>query len=234
MLYPHRCISCRVELAHETGFCLACQQFIRPIESPLCVCCGLPFITTIGPDHLCHRCQTQSPSFRQARAWAFYRTNNLTPQPLSEAIQNFKYHRQLSVGKVLAEIGTMHNPFATQYYDVIIPVPLHLGRLRWRGFNQSLLLSQAIGQKEKIPVDPFLLERIRPTAPQTQLSEKERKNNVREAFRVRTSERFQGTCVLLIDDVYTSGATVDECAHVLRRSGAKAVDVFTLARAVIQ
>jgi ComF family protein len=135
---------------------------------------------------------------------------------------------------MLAEIGAAYNPFVAQPYEVITPVPLHLGRLRWRGFNQSLLLAQAIGQKEKIAVDPFLLERTRSTAPQTQLSEKERKNNVRGAFTVSNPERLQGTCVLLIDDVYTSGATVNECARVLRRSGATAVDVFTLARAVIQ
>lgn len=234
LLYPYRCLSCRVELTHEASFCTACLQFIRPIESPLCVCCGLPFTTTFGPDHLCHRCQTQPPSFRQARAWAFYRTNDLTPQPLSDAIQHFKYHRRLSVGKMLAEIGASYNPFVAYPYDVIIPVPLHIERLRWRGFNQSLLLAQAIGEKEKIEVDPFLLERTRSTAPQTQLSEKERKNNVRGAFTVSNPERLQETCVLLIDDVYTSGATVNECARVLRRSGATDVDVFTLARTVIQ
>jgi ComF family protein len=135
---------------------------------------------------------------------------------------------------MLAALGAAYNPFAAQHYDMIIPVPLHLERLRWRGFNQSLLLAQAIGQKEKIAVDPFLLERTRSTAPQTQLSEKERKNNVREAFAVSDPDRLQGTCVLLVDDVYTSGATVNECARVLRRSGATSVDVFTLARAVIQ
>lgn len=216
------------------SFCTACQQFIRHIESPLCVCCGLPFTTPIGPDHLCHRCQTQPPSFRQARAWAFYRTNDFTPQPLSDAIQHFKYHHRLSVGKMLAEIGASRNPFTAQHYDVIIPVPLHIKRLRWRGFNQSLLLAQAIGEKEKIVVDPFLLERTRSTAPQTQLSEKERKNNVRGAFMVSDPDRLQRSCILLIDDVYTSGATVNECARLLRHNGATAVDVFTLARAVIR
>lgn len=135
---------------------------------------------------------------------------------------------------MLAEIGAVHNPFTAQRYDFIIPVPLHIRRLRWRGFNQSLLLAQAIGQKEKIAVEPFLLERTRSTAPQIQLSEKERKSNVQGAFTVSDPERLQGTCVLLVDDVYTSGATVNECARVLRRSGATDVDVFTLARAVIQ
>jgi len=187
-----------------------------------------------GPDHLCHRCHTQPPAFRQARAWAFYQTNNSMPQPLSEAIQHFKYHRRLSTGKMLAELGASCNPFADQQYDVIVPVPLHLKRLRWRGFNQSLLLAQAIGQKRQITVDPFLLERIRPTVPQIQLSEKERRSNVRGAFSVNDSHCVQDQSLLLIDDVYTSGATVNECARVLCQNGAAAVDVFTLARAVIQ
>jgi ComF family protein len=119
-----------------------------------------------------------------------------------------------------------------QHYDIIVPVPLHTERLRWRGFNQSLLLAQAIGRGQQIPVDPFLLERIRSTVPQTQLNERERQANVRGAFAVVAAERLQGKHVLLVDDVYTSGATVQECAKTLRREGAAAVDVFTLARAV--
>ncbi len=116
---------------------------------------------------------------------------------------------------------------------MIVPVPLHLERLRWRGFNQSLLLARAIGQARHTPVDPFLLERIRSTTPQTQLKGKERRTNVRGAFHVSDAEKLTGKTVLLIDDVYTSGATTEECARTLRRSGAATVDVFTLARAII-
>ena len=126
----------------------------------------------------------------------------------------------------------MQHPFVDQQFDLVIPVPLHLQRLRWRGFNQSLLLAQAIGRNHHVPVEPFLLERTRPTVPQTELTEKGRRSNVQGAFAVNTPERIQEAHVLLIDDVYTSGATVNECARVLRRNGAAAVDVFTLARAV--
>jgi ComF family protein len=117
-------------------------------------------------------------------------------------------------------------------YDVIVPVPLHPERLRWRGFNQSLILSRAIGSAQHVAVDPFLLERIRPTVPQPQLNESERRANVRGAFAVSAPQRLDGKQVLLVDDVYTSGATVEECAKALRRGGAAVVDVFTLARAV--
>jgi len=233
LLYPHRCPGCNsAELSQGESFCTTCLHGIRAIHSPLCTCCGLPFHTTAGPDHLCYKCQTQPPTFRQARAWAFYQTSDSTPQPLSNAIQHFKYHRRLHVGETLAKLGAGQNPFIGQAYDLIIPVPLHLKRLRWRGFNQSLLLAQAIGRDKQIPVDPFLLERVRPTVPQINLNEKERRSNVQGAFAVNAQEHLQEARVLLIDDVYTSGATVNECARVLRQNGALAVDVFTLARAV--
>jgi ComF family protein len=151
---------------------------------------------------------------------------------VSNAIQQFKYHRDLSIGKTLSVLAASHYPFFAKAYDVIIPVPLHLERLRWRGFNQALLLSRTIGATYGIVVDPFLLERNRPTAPQTQLTGKERYTNVKGAFFVSTPAQVKDKRVLLVDDVYTSGATVHECARTLTKAGALVVDVFTLARVV--
>jgi ComF family protein len=161
-----------------------------------------------------------------------YRTGGESPQPISEAIQQFKYHRNLGVGKTLATLAAAAFPLRAEAYDLIVPVPLHLSRLRWRGFNQALVLSRAIGRAHQLQVDPLLLDRVRPTVPQTQLKERERQENVRGAFAVATPERLPGKRVLLVDDVYTSGATVEECARTLCRGGAKYVDVYTLARAV--
>lgn len=115
-----------------------------------------------------------------------------------------------------------------QGFDVIIPVPLHIKRLRERGFNQSLLLARAVGRKNNIPVNPFGLKRIRWTEPQVNLSGKERKINVKGAFEFHGD--VKGKTVLLIDDVYTTGATVAECSKVLKKGGAKGVCVLTLAR----
>ena len=189
-------------------------------------------MTEEGPDHRCGQCLKEPPSFRRARAWAYYQRGKDAPQPVSEAIQHFKYHRDLSVGKTLAILAAVHYPFASESYDAIIPVPLHLERLRWRGFNQSLLLARAIGATHQIAVDPFLLERSRPTVPQTQLMGKERRTNVKGAFTVSATDHVKGKRMLVVDDVYTSGATVHECAQTLRHAGAQVVDVFTLARAV--
>jgi ComF family protein len=116
--------------------------------------------------------------------------------------------------------------------DLIIPVPLHPRRLRWRGFNQSLLLAKQVSRKYDVPMDPFVLYRKRETAPQTQLAENERRKNVRGAFATDPEKSLKGKSLLLIDDVYTSGATVNECSRVLLHDGAKDVYVLTLARTV--
>ncbi len=121
--------------------------------------------------------------------------------------------------------------FSFAQIDMLVPVPLHLRRLQERGFNQSLLLARVISRVHKIPVEFNVLERIRYTQPQTQLSGSERERNMRGAFRVRKNLFPAGNNILLIDDVFTSGATVGECARVLKEAGARQVQVLTLARA---
>ena len=116
--------------------------------------------------------------------------------------------------------------------DLIVPVPLHPRRLRWRGFNQSLLLAKQVSRRYEVPMDPFVLYRKRETAPQTQLAEGERRKNVRGAFATRPERSLKRKSLLLVDDVYTSGATVNECSRVLLHGGAKEVYVLTLARTV--
>jgi ComF family protein len=116
--------------------------------------------------------------------------------------------------------------------NVVVPVPLHPKRLRWRGFNQSVLLGRELSRVFRLSLDPFLLQRKVETPPQTQLNEEERRRNVRGAFAVNPEKSLQNRSVLLLDDVYTSGATVNECSRCLKRAGAREVYVLTLARAV--
>jgi ComF family protein len=118
------------------------------------------------------------------------------------------------------------------HVNLIVPVPLHPRRLRWRGFNQSLLLARQVSRKYDVPVDPFLLDRRRETLTQTELTEEERRRNVRGAFETDPKKSLKGRRVLLVDDVYTSGATVNECSRVLMRAGAREVTVLTLARTI--
>ena len=172
------------------------------------------------------------PVFRQTRASASYQTGIDTSQPLRNALLRFKYARDLRAGAYLATLSTAHFPLSHQDYDATLPVPLLIDPLRWRGFNQSRLLARAIGKRWVLPLDPLLLIRTRPTPPQTQLDKESRRANVRKAFHVDSPTQVQGKKLLLVDDVYTSGATVEECARTLYHGGARVVDVFTLTGAV--
>jgi ComF family protein len=114
-------------------------------------------------------------------------------------------------------------------YSLIIPVPLHIKRLRQRGFNQSLILAQALSKKWQIPVNFSLLKRHKFTETQTGMDKTERKQNIKGAFEVRDKENI-GKNIIIVDDVYTTGATVNECAKILIKAGAQKVTVLTLAR----
>ena len=235
-LFPPRCRACGVWLHGRDAeyFCSSCRLSIQLLHHPLCTLCGRPFPDASGDDHPCGACLSRAPQFIQARAWACYPREDLTEHPLRRVIQKFKYGRKVSLGKPL---GCLLARSSKEFVNasrpqIIVPVPLHPKRLRWRGFNQSVLLARQVSRASRVPMDPFLLQRRRATAPQTQLAEGERRRNMRGAFALGPDKSVRGKIVLLLDDVYTSGATVDECSRVLNRGGAKAVYVLTLARAV--
>ena len=125
-----------------------------------------------------------------------------------------------------------HEAFADNTPDLLIPVPLHPKRLRWRGFNQSVVLAREVSRAWNIPLDPAVLVRSKETPPQTQLSEEDRRRNVRDAFTLNPAKSVAGKTVLLVDDIYTSGATVNACSRALLGGGVKEVQVLTLARTV--
>ena len=153
--------------------------------------------------------------------------------PLKTVIQQYKYGRNVSLAVPLAGLLLECCPLPVETYDLIIPVPLHLTRLRWRGFNQAQFLAHRLAVAARLPLDAFALQRVRPTRPQVQLSADERRQNVARAFRVVRPPRVYDRHVLLVDDVYTTGATVNECSRALLQAGAKTVDVLVLARAVL-
>lgn len=234
-LYPPRCRYCRESIAQDQNyFCHACLQKIRLVSHPLCTTCGRPFLDTGGDDHLCGACLARAPHFHEARAWACYPSVEDGSHPLREVLQRFKYGRNISLGKPLGWLLARgcHEFLAGHSPDVIIPVPLHPRRLRWRGFNQAVILGGEVRRLWKVPMDPFILTRSRETPPQTQLDEEERRKNMRGAFSVNPARSVGRKSVLLVDDVYTSGATVNECSRTLLRAGAKEVSVLTLARTV--
>ena len=151
--------------------------------------------------------------------------------PLQEALCLFKYRGKITLAPTLARLMIDQLP-PLDPVDLIMPVPLHSERLREREFNQSLLLADLIGRHLHCPVSYTNLLRIVPSQPQTMLSRKDRLRNLRKAFSLRHPDRIAKKRILLIDDVYTTGTTVNECAKTLRKTGSGDVYVLTLARTV--
>lgn len=235
-LYPPRCRFCRDRIigSDEECFCPSCGKKVRLVSHPFCLLCGRPFLDAGGEDHLCGACLTRRPHFLRARSWACYPTDEGEDHPLRTVVQRFKYGRRVSLGKPLGRLMARgcSDFFPGHPFDTIVPVPLHPKRLRWRGFNQAALLAREVSRLWRIPMDPFILFRSRETPPQTQLPEQERRRNVRRAFLSNPEKSLGGKSLLLVDDVYTSGATVNECSRTLLGAGAKEVHVLTLARTV--
>jgi ComF family protein len=226
LILPALCLACGERLASSRPplFCPACREDLRPAASPLCSCCGRPFPHAAGTDHLCATCLKSSWHFTRARALFLY-----TP-PVARAIHRLKYDRStagLATFRLFFEARRAE--LAPAAFDRIVPVPLHPGRLRQRGFNQALLLARSFFPGDRA-VRADLLERSRATPPQTGLSGEVRRRNLKGAFRAAAPQEVDGRTVLLVDDVFTTGATADECARTLRRAGAAEVQVLTLAR----
>jgi ComF family protein len=220
-------MACEMLLAGppDASFCSACHSGIRFITPPLCPCCGIPLT---GADHLCGDCLASRPPYAIARAVARYEG------VLLDAIHAFKYKGKITTGEVLGKMMADHAypGFAMTDYSLIIPVPLHPKRLRERGFNQAVILAREISKRFSIPLDYLTLGRQVFTEPQVRLGKDQRTANVRGAFAVKQGKKLAGQKIILVDDVFTTGSTVRECAGALMTHGALEVAVLTLARAV--
>jgi ComF family protein len=147
---------------------------------------------------------------------------------LARSIQHLKYHGARGLAAPLAELLSVQYPFGGDV--LVVPVPLHVSRLRARGYNQALLLARGLARRRRLPLAPRLLERIRATAEHAALGAAARHANVRGAFRVRPGCTVTGETVVLVDDVFTTGATAGACAEALRAAGAHTVHVYTVGR----
>ncbi len=210
------------------GLCKPCEAQLLPIQSPFCPQCGVPFVSRQGPDHHCEACLTETRVFRKARSFGAYRGT------LMKAIQVLKYGKKAAVSRPLSRRvrDCFDRHWERDEVDLLLAVPLHGKRLRERGFNQAHLLISRWAREQGLSLDDSLLLRHRMTQPQTGLTLPARKRNVKGAFVVQKPESVKGRRILLIDDVYTTGATVSECARVLMNAQAEYVDVLTLARAL--
>lgn len=230
LFFPKRCAGCRETWLsdHEGFWCEECLNRLLWIQPPLCPRCGRPFPKSpSSPNHLCGECLSDTFFFDSARS------ANIYSGVVRERIHQFKFGKQLHWGVALAELAAMafqKQPFPSA--EVILPVPLHTKRLRERGFNQSGLISGVLGRKLNLPVHYDVLIRTHWTKPQTRLSREERLENVKNAFDVSKPSVIKNRSVLLLDDVFTTGTTLNECAKVLKSGGAAQVHALTVARAL--
>jgi ComF family protein len=234
LIYPPRCLICQeflrdhntLQAGQDLPFCRTCFDGFTEIKSPICFLCGRPFSDGREQDRACEDCLRKRPSYTIARAPYLYHGALMT------AIHELKYAQRTHLADSL---GSLLASFAQSWIgelkrSLIMPVPLHPRRLRARGFNQSLLLARCVALKTDSELDFLSLRRRRFTKPQTELSSEERKKNVRKAFEVVRPERVKGRTILLVDDVATTGSTLNECAKALKKAGADSVLCLVLAR----
>ena len=230
LLLPPRCLGCGEIVGAQGALCPRCWAGLTFIAPPLCDGCGLPF-ETAGPDPgnatlVCGACAARPPGFRKARAALVYDdASRALVLPFKHADRT---HAAVAYGAWMARAGRDLLAEA----DLVAPVPLHPLRLFLRRYNQAALLAHAVGRAAGVEVAPDLLIRRRRTRSQGGLSRTQRAKNVSGAFRVhpRRADLVRGRAVVLVDDVFTTGATAEECARALRTAGAARVDVLALAR----
>jgi ComF family protein len=216
-LFPPRCFSCdRV----GAWLCAECLDQLPRIEPPFCTCCGR-VVTAHG---LCAACRISPLQIECIRSVFYFEG------ALREAVHRFKYHGCTGLASTLGDLMAAYWIQHPMPADVVVPVPLHATRLRERGYNQAALLAHEMAWRIGLVVDEQTLTRRRATAPQVELSAMQRKENVRDAF-CCSGNGLAGKQVLLIDDVCTTGATLEACAVALREGGACSVRALTLARA---
>jgi ComF family protein len=227
-IFPEVCQLCQHERATPgDGYvCAQCWRQVRFIRAPFCERCGLPFEGDISTKFECANCREMELHFVSARSAVVAKGLVL------EIIHRFKYQQALWFQPFLADL--LAREAAAELHagkwDFIAPVPLHPLKERERGFNQAAHLAAALSAAVKIPLNKNLLRRIEPTRTQTQLTRAERAANVRRAFAVRSGVKLHGERIVLVDDVFTTGATTSACARALLGAGAGAVCVWTVAR----
>lgn len=227
LLFPPHCLCCAAPLSWggETNICPNCLPRLRSMTTPHCPVCGVMYANSGGDSHICKVCIEKRYAFDKARS--VFRYN----EEIGTLIHSLKFVGKKTGLRTMAVLAENSALTGLTPPDIIVPVPLHVEKLRSRGFNQSLLLAKALfpGQKEKIG---NYLVRNRPTRPQTGLNGDERRKNVVGAFAVPEPQRIKGKKICLVDDVFTTGTTVNECAKTLKKAGAERVEVATLAMVV--
>jgi len=226
LLYPPACMACGAGTGSTDALCPACWQQMRFIAKPYCQRLGTPFAVDYGGELLSPAAIADPPVFGRARAVALY------DGPARDLVHRLKFNDRPELARGLGRMMAAAGAELLAEADVIVPVPLHWTRAWKRRFNQATELARVVSRHSGLPLDVASLRRTKRTPSQVGLTRAQRRDNVQGAFHVGDAERaaFVGRRVLLVDDVLTTGATMNAAARVLLRAGAVQVDVLTFAR----
>lgn len=215
-LFPRRCAICdEILKVGQENLCPACHGIPREVGEDCCVYCGKP---VAEEEECCDDCRDSKRSFQYGRSALWY------DAAMRQSISRFKYHgRQEYAGYYGAVLEEKFGDWIREVEpQALIPVPLHKKRYQKRGYNQAELIARELGRRCSVPVDGEYLFRKRETTPQKELSRGERQKNLRDAFYIGNVSgelcKYK-RCVIIIDDIYTTGSTVESCSHVLRTNG---------------
>ncbi len=222
---PPRCPGCGEVVEADHRFCADCWRGLTMIAPPWCAACNLPFEFDRGPHALCAPCLAEAPVHDGVRAAVSYGATART------LVLRLKYGGRTSHAATAARLMARHLPDGA---DMLIPVPLHRWRIWARGFNQAALIARGLAAASGVPVESGLLRRVKATPVLRGLGPRGRAKAVAGAFALAPGarERVKGRSVVLVDDVYTSGATTDACVRVLKRAGAGRVTISCWARVI--
>jgi ComF family protein len=223
IVYPPQCVACEGGTDAPHALCPTCWREMPFISRPYCARLGTPFAVDFGASMLSPAAIADPPRFDAARAVALH------DGVAKELVSRFKYGERLDLARFMAPLMVKAGQEVLTGAQVLVPVPMHPRRLFARRYNQAALLAQAIGRETGIPVSLDMLRRARHTPQQVGLNRAARRSNLAGAFRLAPEAEmvFAGAHAVLVDDVRTTGATLNACAHMLRKAGAKRVDVLT-------
>lgn len=227
VILPPRCLLCGKVLTDSNGLCGECFNKIKFISTPYCLKCGNPLPSGKSLKN-CALCISNNKNpFRMQRSRVYY---DDASRPL---IVNFKFHDKTENAEFFARwLLTAGHDIWEQGADILVPVPIHVSRLRERKFNQSALLCRELSKLTHMPVEYKVLQKHKKTKPQVECSGIARTRNVKNAFCINDSGKIKDKRIVLVDDVMTTGSTLTECAKVLLKAGAKSVDALTIARVI--